>query len=59
MKLISCDTCGVVLDGDKLNFPDEIYTYDGSIDDKLAVWNGDSFVPKVQCPVCHADILKD
>jgi hypothetical protein len=25
MKLISCDNCAVILDGDKLNFPFGIY----------------------------------
>ena len=58
MNLISCDDCGVVLDANKLEFPDDIYDLEGAVDDKLAGWNGDHYVAKVKCPVCSEDILK-
>ena len=32
MKLISCNSCGVLLDHDKLKFAEDIYTEDGPID---------------------------
>lgn len=55
MKLTSCDGCGVMLDADKLRFP-EIRDDEGRIVDGAAVWTGDDFVAIVPCPVCGADI---
>jgi len=59
MNLISCNKCGTVLDGGKLNFPDYIFNEDGSVDNDAAGWNGNDHVPKVKCPVCQGDILYD
>ena len=58
MNLISCTGCGVVLDKDNLAFPeeDEIWLEGGSIDLNNAVWDGNDFVPKVECPVCKQEI---
>lgn len=61
MKLISCDNCGVVLDGEKLNFGDDEDIWD---EDKCeymqdrSVWcnETDKFVPVISCPVCKAPI---
>lgn len=58
MNLISCGTCGVVLDKDKLNFPDIIDPDDYTIDTEKAVWNGEDFISKVNCPICKNDILE-
>lgn len=59
MNLISCDSCGIVLDKAKLKFPNEIYNQDGSIDSKKAQWSEThyEFVSKVECPVCRGEIL--
>jgi hypothetical protein len=57
MNIISCENCGVVLDKNRLRFPDDIYR-DGSIDDQKAAWDGDNWVAKVICPVCGSDILE-
>jgi hypothetical protein len=58
MNLRSCYMCGVVLDMDMLPFPKLIENPDGTINDNLAAWDGDRYVPKVECPVCHHEILK-
>ena len=56
VHLISCDECGVVLDLDKLTVPD-IFLEDGCIDTNVAVWDGEHYVPIVQCPVCNSKIM--
>ena len=57
MNLISCNECGVVLDKNKLSFPD--VEDDGSpIDNTKAAWDGRSIVAKVDCPVCKSDVLE-
>ena len=50
--------CGVVLDMDMLSFPKLIENPDGTINDNLAACDGENYVPKVECPVCHHEILK-
>lgn len=59
IKLISCDTCGVVLNEGKIKFPQSIYkdlTYE--IDcTKIAYIEGE-FVLKAHCPVCGGEIYK-
>ena len=61
MKIISCSRCGVLFNQDVINFPD---TYDhdsGEIIDKNASWNDalNKYVPKIECPVCGADLIKE
>lgn len=58
MNLISCDSCGVVFDNSKLDYPEYIYNFDGSINGKKAEWNGNDHVPFVPCPVCGEHILR-
>ena len=60
MKLISCDRCGVVLDQDKVNWPDiidhdtqEVYTHQ-------AEWIGEDWVAVIDCPTnCGNKIPKE
>lgn len=59
MNLVSCDGCGVVLDADKLKFPEDVYEEGGSVDLSKAAWNGDRFVAFVACPVCCEWIFRD
>jgi hypothetical protein len=60
MHLISCDNCGVVLDREKLNFPIDIYEEDRyTVNTDAAMWSGDRYVPKAECPVCYSDIPKE
>ena len=59
MNIISCDHCGVVLDGDKLPFHENIYDGDGVIDDKRATWDGENYIPLVKCPCCGKQVLQD
>jgi len=61
MNLTSCDGCGVVLDKDKLKFPDEDQMYDayGEVDRTKAICHNDRIVPIVPCPVCGEPILKN
>ena len=51
MHLVSCDNCGVVIDLDKIGVPDP---YDCPIEKK--VWDGDGYVPAVECPVCKSKV---
>jgi hypothetical protein len=59
MNLISCDNCGVVLDGNKLKFPSILINPDGSYSEKFSAYDHDSgtFYAKVPCPVCGADTV--
>lgn len=56
MNLISCDECGVVLDKNKITVPN-IYLEDGCIDTNKSVWDGETFVPIVRCPVCDSKVI--
>lgn len=58
MKLISCGSCGVMLDADRLDFPcgDRLYNDNGTINDDRAKWDGQDYMGVVECPVCHHDI---
>jgi len=58
MNLISCANCGVVLDKNRLVFPD-IYDDDGCVVRGLAEWTGDKYVAVVSCPVCKGSILEE
>ncbi len=60
MKLISCDFCGVVLDADKLNFPEDMEDEDGCIDDNKARYNqrDKEYQIYVHCPVCEHEVWK-
>jgi hypothetical protein len=64
MNIISCNSCGVVLDKDKLNFPSQEDIYDeesGAINEALASYSQilKEFVPIVHCPVCEEEILDE
>lgn len=60
MDLVSCDSCGVILDSDKLSWPSDLYSKDtGEIIEAVAVWDGDTYVARVACPVCGCDILDE
>ena len=56
MNIISCGTCGVLLDKNKLKFPEISYDEDAS---ESTMWNGYEWVAKVLCPVCGADIPEE
>lgn len=63
MKLLSCDNCAVVLDQDKLNFPKDIWDYDGeteSIDSSKAEYNQSTCTWEAftTCPVCNEKIFE-
>ena len=58
MDLISCNHCGTVFDKDKLFFPTDLYTEEGSIDPTKAVWYNRDYVAKLTCPVCQEDLLE-
>lgn len=59
MNLISCDYCGVVLDKDKLVFPDIWDDETGEKKPNAGVWHNDSFSSCVPCPVCENAIVED
>jgi len=56
MNLVSCDNCGIVLDKDRIKFP-ETYDYNpGDVTGENAFWNGEEYVPCIPCPVCAEPI---
>jgi hypothetical protein len=61
MQLLSCDTCGVVLDGDKLRWPPNAacINQDGSYSDIHTKYVDGAFCKKVNCPVCMAEIIDE
>ena len=63
MNIISCEGCGVILDGNVLPFAEShaMYKEDGSINQDLFEWSyaEDDYVPKCNCPVCNGVILKE
>ena len=59
--LISCNNCGMVLDSTKCGFPEEDEIWDEKnhvIDDLLAAYDGENWVPFIYCPLCDEKILK-
>jgi len=58
MNLVSCDNCGVVLDKDKLPFPEDCLLPNYEIDHTKACWNGAEYVAFCQCPVCKHTIME-
>lgn len=58
MDLISCDGCGVVLDKHKLKFPKGIEYVEGSVDMAKCAWNGNDYVPFVNCSICCKKVLE-
>ena len=61
MKLISCNSCAVIFDGDKLSFPEDIYDDEGYLRIALGRYNRETGrdTPYVTCPVCQNEILKE
>lgn len=57
MNLISCNICGVVLDKDKLVFP-ELHTKNGYVT-RHALWDGEHWINTTKCPVCKSCIRED
>ena len=59
MKLISCEHCGVVLDQDKIPFPEDSYLEEDDstkIDYNQRSRRWEIYVP---CPVCKEKIFKE
>ena len=57
MNIISCDGCGVVLDKDKINFPEPL-GYGGSVMYSNVTWDEEEqeWVGTVPCPACGEPI---
>ena len=59
MNLISCNQCGVVINKDRLSFPD-IYDHDRmELIEGTYKWNGENETAYVECPVCGEPILEE
>ncbi len=57
MNLISCTSCAAVLDKDKFSEPPDLHSKEsGLVNEDYYEWNGETYVPWVACPVCHASI---
>lgn len=60
MDLISCDNCGVILDKNKLKFPEDLWDEETEANDpNLGEWNGDGFTAILPCPVCKENIREN
>jgi hypothetical protein len=53
MNLVSCESCGVVLDKDRLSFAYDLYGDDGCIREDKALYLNGTYVAFVPCPVCE------
>jgi DNA-directed RNA polymerase subunit RPC12/RpoP len=57
MRLISCGRCGVVIDQDRIPEP-SVYRHDeGTVIHENACWDGDEYVPVIECPACSGEIF--
>jgi DNA-directed RNA polymerase subunit RPC12/RpoP len=65
MNLISCENCGSVLDKKRIKVPDSFWIendeddLDCEVDLRIAAWDGDSYVPTIECPCCKTRIFYD
>lgn len=61
MNIVSCETCGVLLDTKRLRFADDIHEDDGAVNLTLAAWNQNTrdFQAYVPCPVCKEPVFKE
>lgn len=62
MNLISCNNCGVVLDKDKLIFPEDPYDEErGEYLDEFCEWSNkhDRFISITPCPICKSNIPEE
>jgi len=60
MWLISCDTCGVVLDMNKRSFPEKWDSDTGDPIEGASKWDNERhmFVAILPCPVCGNNITE-
>lgn len=59
MKLISCDSCGVLLDADKIQWPGDWETNDGIDEEKAAYFQElKDWAAYIKCPCCQSKIAK-
>lgn len=59
MNLTSCDRCGVVIDLNKVIFPD-VYDHDTQeVIDGNSEWDGRDYVSVISCPVCGANVREN
>ncbi len=59
MKLISCESCAVVLNLDELwgyKSQDYIYNKDGSFNDNHVIWDDCAYTIAIKCPVCKEKV---
>jgi hypothetical protein len=56
MNLRSCENCGIVVDVDIVNFPDDMYDHNNEIDEKCVEWYDGEFVVFINCPLCKGKI---
>lgn len=59
MNLVSCDNCAVILDGNKIDWPQDLWLDCGAVNEECATLRGDDWVPYVTCPVCEAEITEE
>ena len=59
MDVISCNSCGVILDRSKLKFPTMREIEESGWSDENSAWNGYEHTPVTQCPVCKHQIPKE
>ncbi len=59
MNLISCNSCGLVYDADRLIFPDlEELMERGAVSDTNSFYDGDKFTPILICNSCGGMLMK-
>ena len=59
MDIVSCNSCGVVIDRSVLKFPDESDYVDELPADKFTYQYGNGAIATVPCPVCGTPITEE
>lgn len=58
MNLVSCDSCAVVLNKDKMDEPPDLYAKEtGCLNEEFWGWDGEEYQRIINCPVCKATIF--
>ena len=58
MNLKACESCGVVVDLDVVDFVNPVYNHDGEILNTVDLgWNKYDYVPGYRCPACKCYVF--
>lgn len=56
MNLTSCNTCGIVVDKNKIKQKNVVWSDEGDCLMPGAIWDGEKYIATFPCPVCKEKI---